>query len=116
MLWQILAAASEGAAKDNGGGFPMSTLVMIALMIGFFYFIMIRPQQKQRREQQSMIDSLHKGDQVVTLGGIHGRIEAVKDATVVVKIAENVKVEMNKASVASVEKRKDEDAGTLQDS
>ena len=116
MLWQILVATGEGPGKDIAGGFPMSSLVLIALMIGVFYFIMIRPQQKQRREQQSMIGSLHKGDKVVTIGGIHGRIEGVKDNTVVVKVAENVKVEISKASIASVEKRKDEDAGTLKDS
>lgn len=70
-----------------------------------FYFLLIRPQQKQRKEQQKLIDSLKSGDKVVTSGGIHGLITNVKDRTVLLKIADNVKIEIDRASVATVLER-----------
>jgi preprotein translocase subunit YajC len=102
-------------AEGGGGSGTMSLLLMIVVLGAVFYFLMIRPQQKQRREQQAMIDSLRRGDHVVTIGGIHGRIEGVKDRVVVLKVADNVKIELNKASIAQVVKRKDEDEGGLQE-
>jgi len=77
-----------------------------------FYFLMIRPQQKQRREQQTMIGSLRRGDKVVTIGGIHGRIEGLKDKLVVLKVADNVKIEISKASIAQVVRRPDDEGGS----
>ncbi len=116
MLWYLLAAA-EGAGKDGGGGFGSLEMFLPLLLIGaVFYFLMIRPQQKQRKEQRAMIDSLRRGDQVVTIGGIHGRIEGLREKVVVLKVAENVKIEISRASIAQVVKRKDEDEGGLQGS
>ncbi len=111
-----LIVAAEDAPKDTGkDGGPLggllSFLPMLLLLGAVFYFLMIRPQQKQRREQRTMIDSLRRGDKVVTLGGIHGRIEGLKDKLVVLKVADNVKIEMNKASIAQVVRRRDDDEG-----
>ncbi|MBN1918094.1 MAG: preprotein translocase subunit YajC [Verrucomicrobia bacterium] len=91
-------------------------IVMIAAIFGFFYLLIIRPQQRQKREQATMIDSLRRGDKVVTIGGVHGRIEQVKETTVLVKVAEGVKIEFSKASVAQVKERKDESENVLQES
>ena len=92
-------------------------MLLPLLLIGaVFYFLMIRPQQKQRREQQTMLNSLRRGDEVVTIGGMHGRIEGLKDKSVMVKVAEGVKIEMTKASIAQVTKRRDENEGGLQES
>jgi len=119
MLWLLLAAAENGGGnggQDSGGSGSLLTMLLPLILIGLvFYFLMIRPQQKQRREQQSMLDSVRRGDEVVTIGGIHGRIEGLKDKTVVLKVAEGVKIEMNKASIAQVTKRRGEDEGGLQD-
>ena len=115
MLWDLLAAAENGGSKDGGGGGLLTMLVPLILIGGVFYFLIIRPQQKQRRDQQTMIGSLRRGDQVVTIGGIHGRIEGLKDKTLVLKVAENVKIEINRASVTQVVKRRDEEEGSLQD-
>ena len=79
-----------------------------------FYFLLIRPQQKQRREQQKLIDSLRTGDKVVTSGGIHGLITNVKDRTVLLKVADNVKIEIDRASVATVVERGSEAAAESQ--
>jgi preprotein translocase subunit YajC len=67
-----------------------------------FYFMLIRPQQKQRKEQQLLISSIKTGDKVVTSSGIYGLISNVKETTVLLKIADNVKIEIDKAAVASV--------------
>ena len=76
------------------------------LFIGvIFYFLLIRPQQKQRKEQQKLISALKTGDKVVTTGGIYGMIANVKETTVMIKIADNVKIEIDKASVATVVSR-----------
>lgn len=75
------------------------------LFIGvIFYFLLIRPQQKQRKEHQALITALKTGDKVVTSGGIHGMISNVKESTFLVKIADNVKIEVDKAAVVGLER------------
>ncbi len=90
------AAPAEGPAPN------LLMQIMPLILIGvIFYFLLIRPQQKQRKEHQALVESLKTGDKVVTNAGIHGLIANVKDKTVVLKIAENVKVEFDKSSVVS---------------
>jgi len=80
------------------------------LFIGvIFYFLLIRPQQKQRKEQQKLIEALKTGDKVVTSSGIHGLISNVKEKTVLLKVADNVKIEIDKAAVATVLERSSEE-------
>jgi len=69
-----------------------------------FYFIGIRPQARRQKEQQQLISALKTGDRVVTSSGIHGLVANVKDSTVIVKVADNVKIEMEKSAIASVAK------------
>ena len=76
----------------------------IALMFVVLYFLLIRPQQKQRREHESMIENLKRNDEVVTSGGIYGRIQSIADKVVVVEIAPNVRVRLDRAQVATVVK------------
>lgn len=66
------------------------------------YFVMIRPQKKRQMEQQRLVSSLKTGDRVVTNAGIHGLISNVKETTVIVKVADNVKIEMEKSAVTNV--------------
>ncbi len=67
-----------------------------------FYFLLLRPQQKRQKQAQKMLESLKKGDRVITTGGIHGTILAVKDDVVTIKIDDNVKVDVSKSAVGSV--------------
>ena len=69
------------------------------------YFVMIRPQKKRQEQQQKLVASLKTGDKVVTNAGIHGLISNVKDNTVLVKVADNVKIEMDKAAITTVLKQ-----------
>lgn len=83
-------------------------LVPFAFMAVIFYFLLIRPQQKQRKEQQALIAALKTGDKVVTSSGIYGLISNVKETTVTLKIADNVKIEIDKAAIATVVSRSGE--------
>jgi preprotein translocase subunit YajC len=72
------------------------------------YFVLFRPQKKRQQEQQRLVASLKTGDRVVTNGGIHGLIANVKDTTVMLKVADNVKIEMEKSAVTTVLKSETE--------
>ncbi len=86
---------------DAGGGM-ISTLIMFAFIILIFYFMIIRPQSKRQKERQKMLEAMKKGDKVVTNGGIHGKIVAMEDKTVLLEIADNVKVKVDKSAVTAV--------------
>ncbi len=95
LLHTLGQAAPSGVA---GGGFGSSILLLVAIL-GIFYFLLIRPQQKQAKEHASLLASLKKDDRVVTASGLFGRIWAVKDTTLVVEIARDVRVEVEKSAV-----------------
>ena len=82
----------------------IASLMPIIFIFGIFYFLLIRPQQKKQKEHGKMIGELKKNDEVVTNGGMHGTIVNVKDTTFVVRVDENVKVEINKSAVAYLKK------------
>jgi preprotein translocase subunit YajC len=88
--------------QAEGGGSPWSGIWMIALIFIIFYFLLIRPQQKKQKEHQKLMEGLTKGDRVVTSGGIYGTVVGVKDNIVVLKISEEVKIEIAKSAVTAV--------------
>ena len=81
-----------------------TSFVPILLMIVVFYFILIRPQQKRAKEHQKMLESIDTGDEVITTGGILGIVANRKEKTVILKIAENVKIEVLKSAIQTVKK------------
>lgn len=89
-------------AGGEGGGGLTSTLIMFGLIFLIFYFMIIRPQQKRQKERQKMLDAVKKGDKIVTAGGIHGTVVGVEDKTVLVQIADNVKVKIDRSSVGNI--------------
>jgi len=97
----ILAqAAPAGAPPQN----LLVTMMPLVFIFVIFYFLLIRPQQKKQKEHEALVKAVKTGDQVVTSSGIHGTISNVKDKTVIVKIADNVKVEFDRAAIVAVEK------------
>lgn len=84
---------------------PLMQFAPLLFIAVIFYFLLIRPQQKQRKEQMQLISSLKTGDKVVTSSGIYGLISNVKETTVMLKIADNVKIEIDKAAIATVTTR-----------
>jgi preprotein translocase subunit YajC len=83
-------------------------LLMPLLLIVMFYFMLIRPQRRQQKEHAARLAALKSGDEVVAAGGIHGLITNVSERTVTLKIADGVKIKVEKASVVSITKKSDE--------
>lgn len=86
--------------QTQGGG-AMSQLIMILLIIVVFYFFMIRPQMKKAKQEKLFKESLVKGDKIVTIGGIHGRIIEVNDTTFMIEVDSNVKLRIEKTAVSA---------------
>lgn len=93
---------ADGAAASGGAG-GLLTFAPFVLIIAIFYFLIIRPQNKKQKETQKMLESLKKGDKIVTIGGIHGTISSVKEKTVVVKVDDNVKIEFLRSAISTVD-------------
>jgi len=89
-------------------------LLPFAFIFIIFYFLLIRPQQKRQKEHQRLLSDLKTGDKVITTSGIHGLIANVKETTFLVKIADNVKIEVDKNAIASVSKSVDQPKATAQ--
>lgn len=97
-LTPVLAQA-EGAPGAPGG---FSTLIWMGLLFVGMYFLMIAPQRKAQKKQQQMIDSLKKGDRIITKGGLYAKVAAVKKDRVSIILGENTRVDLAKASVGTV--------------
>jgi preprotein translocase subunit YajC len=78
---------------------PIPSFVFLLLIIVVFYFFMIRPQMKRQKDLKSYREGLNKGDKVVTTGGIYGKITDIKDQTVTVEIADNVRIKIDKNAI-----------------
>ncbi|MFH1037975.1 MAG: preprotein translocase subunit YajC [PVC group bacterium] len=114
MMQYIPIAMAPGGGEGGGMGCQQGEggkgglggmLIPLILMFAVFYFLLIRPQQKRQKEHQKLVSELQKGDLVVTTGGIHGVISSVKEKTIIVKVADNVKLEVNRSNVSAVERK-----------
>jgi len=83
---------------------PLMNMLPLVFIFVIFYFLLIRPQKTKEKEHKAMLSNLNKNDDVVTTSGIHGTIVNVKDKTVILRIDDNVKIEIEKSSVAYVKK------------
>jgi preprotein translocase subunit YajC len=115
-----LLMAAPGGAEATGTGSIITGLFPFLLIIAIFYFLIIRPQSKKRKETEKMLSALKKGDRIVTIGGIHGTIQSVKDTTVIVKVDDAVKLEFLRSAISSVtaaskEKIEDKEEGESSD-
>ncbi len=94
------AHAQTAAAASPGGGYEQ--ILMMVAMFAVLYFIMIRPQMKRAKEHKSLVEGLSKGDEVVTQGGIAGRITKVGDSFVSIEVADKVEVQVQKPAIQLV--------------
>ncbi|MCL4491475.1 MAG: preprotein translocase subunit YajC [Nitrospirae bacterium] len=104
-----MGPAPQGGGQSGGIQGMLGSLLPLVLIFVVFYFLLIRPQQKKAKEHKQMLANIKKGDKVVTAGGIYGVVDSVSDNTVVVKVAENVKVKFGKGYIAAVRAASDED-------
>ncbi len=100
-------AYAMGTQPGGGGGQASSLMTFLPIILIFvvFYFLLIRPQQKQKKEHQSLLANLKVGDNVLTSGGIYGRITGIKDDRVTVEISDKVRVKVNRGHIAGVFKQ-----------
>lgn len=94
----ISNAYAQAAAPSGAAGGLMSFLPIIIMFV-VLYFLMIRPQMKRQKEQKAMIDALAKGDEIVTAGGLVGKVTKVSDGYVTMEVAEGTEIVMQKAAV-----------------
>jgi preprotein translocase subunit YajC len=95
----LLSILLQAAAPGAGGASGYTSILMMVLIFVVFYFFMIRPQSKRQKEIKKQREAMKPGDKVVTSGGIHGKVKEIKDTTVIVEIAENVRIKVDKNSV-----------------
>ena len=100
MFTDLAYALGGGQGGGAGGGGFVSLLPLLAIF-AIFYFLLIRPQQKKQKDQRQMTENLKKGDRVITQSGIHGTIVKVKDQTLIIEVAEKVKMEFSKSAVGA---------------
>ena len=99
----LISPAYAQAASSGGTGDLLATMLPMVAIFAIFYFLMIRPQQKKMKEHKAMVDALRRGDQVVTQGGIVGKVSKVKeDGELEVEIADGVKVRVVKHTIVQV--------------
>jgi len=96
-ILNILLMAPQTSGGQQGGWWSFAPLLLIIVV---FYFFFIRPQMKRSKDQKKFRESLEKGQRVVTIGGIHGRIVEIQETTVSVEIDNNVKVRIEKSAIA----------------
>lgn len=96
---------AQAAGAPAGGG--ASSLIMMVLMFVIMYFVLIRPQRMRQKELEKLISNVKVGDHVILNGGEHGILTSVKDKTVMVKVADNVKIEYERSAIATVTKKSD---------
>lgn len=108
VAWAMAPAPGGGA---GGGSQLMPTLVMFGAMFAIFYFLMIRPQQKQKQDRERMLSAIKRGDKVVTTSGMFGTVTNLSDKTVTLRVADQVKLEFERAAIGRVvEVQGDKDA------
>ena len=96
-------ANGDMGAGALGGSMASAFLPLVAIFV-IFYFFLMRPQSKKQKETEKMINSLKKGDKVITIGGIHGVVSSLKEKTVIIKVDDDAKIEFNRSAIATREK------------
>ncbi|MCL2269788.1 MAG: preprotein translocase subunit YajC [Treponema sp.] len=117
VLFLLMASPQSADGAPGGAAGGIMTFLPFVAIIGIFYFLIIRPQNKKQKETQKMIAALKKGDRVVTIGGIHGTIQTVREQSVIVKVDDSTKIEFNRSAISSiVAAAKEKEAEEIEDS
>lgn len=106
MLSFLVDTAHAAGAQGQGAGAenPITGFIPFILIMVVFYFLMIRPQQKRQKEHQEMLGAIQRGDEVVTNGGIIGKVTGVTDENLTVEIAQDTRVKVQRSAIAQVKK------------
>jgi len=99
-LAYAMGVPPEGGAGAGGPGGMFQALLPLMLMFLVFYFLLIRPQQKRTKQHRDFLDALQKGDEVITSGGLHGKVTGITDNVVTLEIADKVRIKVQRANIA----------------
>jgi preprotein translocase subunit YajC len=93
-----------GSGAEGGGGNMLFSLLPFIIIFAVLYFLILRPQSKKQKERQKLLEALQKGDKVVTIGGVHGKIMGFKDddKTIIIKVDDNVKLDVDRTAISNV--------------
>ena len=97
-----IVLAAMGPPSGAGSSAVLTQVLFFAAIFAIFYFLLIRPQQKQKRERAQMLTAIKKGDRVVTTGGIHGTVVSLNEHTVVLRVADQVKMEFDRPAIGRI--------------
>lgn len=102
----VILQAQNGGGQAQGGG--MSMIIMMVVLFAIVYFLMIRPQRKQQKERQKFLDALEVGQDVVTIGGLHGTIKKINESegTITLKVATGVEIDFERSAISPKEQPK----------
>ena len=98
LFFSLLMVPPQGDTPAN----PIMQFLPLIAIVGIFYFLIIRPQSKKQKETKKMLEALKKGDKIVTIGGIYGVIQNVRESSVIVKVDESTKLEFSRSAISSV--------------
>ncbi len=101
-LLPLIIAQADAPAGGAGGGSPLQFPIMMALLFAIMYFMMIRPQRRREKERKAMIANVKTGDRVLLTSGILGQVSNVKESSLIVRIADQTKVEVVKSAISQV--------------
>ena len=99
-----MGGAPGGAAGPAGGMAAFQQVIPLVFMFAIFYFLLIRPQQKKAKEHKALLEAIKKGDNVITAGGVHGKVSSVDEGIVTLEIATGVNIKIVKSYIAAVKK------------
>jgi len=102
LLAFLIPAAHAQAAGGQPQGFTMTTLLFPVILIAIMYFLMIRPQMKRQKEHKAMLEKIKRGDEVLTNGGIAGKVTDIGENFVTIEVADNVRIRVQKGAVGNV--------------
>lgn len=98
----LFASTSFAEGTEQAAGSPMSSILMLVVFFAIFWFLLIRPQQKKNKELRKMLSELSKGDEVVTNGGMIGKIAKIDESFVDLEVAENITIKVQRNAVANI--------------
>ena len=104
MMNVAYALGTSPAGGGQAGGGQYMSIIMLVAVVAIFYFLMIRPQQKRAKDHKNFLESLKKGDKIITSGGLYGTITGITDDAVTIEIAEKVRVKVEKSTVAGMQR------------
>ena len=103
----VYAMGTQGAGGAQGGGGGLGAFLPLIIIFVIFYFLLIRPQQKKAKQHRELLDSLKKGDRVVSAGGLHGVITGMANDVVTMEISPKVRVKVSRSSISGVMRKAD---------